>query len=137
MRTYSCNSPQAAGRIVAIALLADGHLSSDELSALYRARIADRLGLAPGEFGAILQGLCEDLMTSGSHLNWSDACKVDSDVMQQVMRELEDPALRAEVLNLCCVAVYADHHVAESEQAMLTSLSNAWQAQPWQRLLAS
>jgi hypothetical protein len=136
MRTYSCNSPQAAGRIVAIALLADGHLSSDELTALHRARIADRLGLAPGEFAAILQGLCEDLLTS-SHLNWSDACKVDSDVMQQVMRELEDPELRAEVLNLCYVAIYADRHVAETETALLGALSRAWQAHPWQRLLAS
>jgi hypothetical protein len=136
MRTYSCNSPQAAGRIVAIALLADGHLSSDELTALHRARIADRLGLAPGEFGAILQGLCEDLLMS-SHLNWSDACKVDSNVMQQVMCELEDPELRAEVLNLCYVAIYADRHVADTETALLASLSRAWQTHPWQRRLVS
>jgi hypothetical protein len=136
MRTYAFNSPKAAGRIVAIALLADGHLSSEELSALYRARIAERLGLAPGEFSAILQELCEDLLTT-SHLNWSDACKVDSNVMQQVMRELEDPVLRAEVLNLCHVAVYADRHVADTEAALLASLSRAWQAYPWQRQLAS
>ncbi|CAG9247586.1 TerB family tellurite resistance protein [Paraburkholderia unamae] len=135
MRTYTCNSPQAAGRIVAIALLADGHLSSEELAAVHRARIADRLGLAPGEFGTIVQSLCEDLLTS-SHLNWSDACKLDSDVMQQVMRELDDPALRAEVLTLCHVAVYADRHVAESEVALLASLGRAWQKEPWQRLLA-
>jgi hypothetical protein len=136
MRTYAFNSPQAAGRIVAIALLADGHLSSEELTALYRARIAERLGLAPGEFSAILQGLCEDLLMT-SHLNWSDACKVDSNVMQQVMHELEDPVLRAEVLNLCQVAIYADRHVADTEAALLASLSRAWQAYPWQRQLAS
>ena len=135
MRTYTCNSPQAAGRIVAVALLADGHLSSEELAAVHRARLADRLGLAPGEFGDILKGLCEDLQTT-SHLNWSDACKLDSDVMQQVMRELDDPVLRAEVLNLCHVAVYSDRHVAESEVALLASLSRAWQKEPWQRLLA-
>lgn len=136
MRTYSCNSPQAAGRIVAIALLADGHLSGDELTALHRARLAERLGLAPGEFGAILQGLCEDLQTN-AHLNWNDACKVDSDVMQHVMRELEDPVLRAEVLNLCYVAIYADRHIDDSETALLASLSRAWQTHPWQRQLAS
>ena len=135
MRTYTCNSPQAAGRIVAIALLADGHLSSEELAALHRARIADRLGLAPGEFGKIVQGLCEDLLTS-SHLNWSDACKLDSNVMQHVMRELDDPELRAEVLNLCHVAVYADRHVADTEVALLASLSRAWQQDLRQRLLS-
>ncbi|CAM2157337.1 MULTISPECIES: TerB family tellurite resistance protein [Paraburkholderia] len=136
MRTYTSNSPQAAGRIVAIALLADGHLSSSELSAVHHARIAERLGLEPGEFGAILQGLCEDLLVS-AHLNWSDACKLDSDVMQHVLRELQDPVMRAEVLNLCHVAVYADRHVADSEAALLAALSRAWQAHPWQRLLAS
>jgi hypothetical protein len=136
MRTYTSNSPQAAGRIVAIALLADGHLGSEELAAVHRARIAERLGLLPGEFGAIMQGLCEDLLTS-AHLNWSDACKLDSDVMQHVMCELEDPALRAEVLSLCLVAVHADRHLAESEAALLVALSNAWRAHPWQRLLAS
>ena len=31
MRTYPTNSPQAAGRIVALALLADGHLSKAEV----------------------------------------------------------------------------------------------------------
>lgn len=135
MRTYSCNSPQAAGRIVAIALLADGHLSSDELAALYRARLADRLGLKPGEFGSILQSLCEDLLTS-SHLNWHDACRLDSDVMQQVLRELQDPRLREEVMNLCYVAVYADNHLTEDEAAIVGSLAKSWQMQPWQRQLA-
>ncbi|QGZ63688.1 tellurite resistance TerB family protein [Paraburkholderia acidisoli] len=136
MRTYTCNSPQAAGRIVAIAMLADGHLSNDELVAVHRARVAERLGLAPGEFGSIMQGLCEDLLLTNAHLNWSDACKLDSDVMQQVMLELDDPALRSKVLNLCHVAVYADGHVAETETALLAALSRAWQEEPWQRLLA-
>jgi hypothetical protein len=136
MRTYRSNSPQAAGRIVAIALLADGHLSANELAAVHRARIADRLGLAPREFSTILQDLCEDLLTS-AHLNWSDACKLDSDVMQQVMCELEDPVLRAEVLSLCLVAVHADRHLADGEAELVSALATAWRAQPWQRLLAS
>ncbi|WP_028223430.1 tellurite resistance TerB family protein [Paraburkholderia oxyphila] len=136
MRTYTSNSPQAAGRIVAIALLADGHLCTRELAAVHRARMADRLGLAPGEFGTILQDLCEDLLTN-AHLNWSDACKLDSNVMQQVMCELEDPALRAEVLSLCLVAVHADRHLTDSEAELVNALANAWRAHPWQRLLAS
>ncbi|WP_322104599.1 TerB family tellurite resistance protein [Paraburkholderia sp. J41] len=136
MRTYLHNSPQAAGRIVAIALLADGHLSNEELVAVHRARIAERLGLAPGEFGSIMQGLCEDLLLTNAHMNWSDACKLDSDVMQQVMHELDDPALRSKVLSLCHVAVYADGHVADTEVALLATLGRAWQDEPWQRLLA-
>ncbi len=36
MRTYPTNSPEAAARIVALALLADGHLSLIEIDALER-----------------------------------------------------------------------------------------------------
>jgi uncharacterized tellurite resistance protein B-like protein len=136
MRTYTSNSPQAAGRIVAIALIADGHLHSSELAAVHRAHIAERLGLAPGEFSTILRDLCEDLLAN-ANLNWGDACKLDSDVMQQVLHELEDPVLRAEVLSLCLVAVHADRHLSDSEAELLAVLSKSWQAHPWQRLLAS
>jgi hypothetical protein len=136
MRTYISNSPQAAGRIVAIALLADGHLNSSELAAVHRARIAERLGLAPGEFSTILRDLCEDLLTN-ANMDWSDACKLDSDVMQQVLLELEDPGLRAETLSLCLVAVHADRHLSQSEADLLAVLSKSWHAHPWQRLLAS
>ncbi len=136
MRTYTSNSPQAAGRIVAIALLADGHLNSSELAAVHRARIAERLGLAPGEFSTILRELCEDLLTN-ANMDWSDACKLDSDIMQQVLLELEDPVLRAEVLSLCLVAIHADRHLSDRETQLLAVLSKSWQANPWQRLLAS
>ena len=36
MRHYPRNSPQAAGRILALALLSDGHLSKRELDMLDR-----------------------------------------------------------------------------------------------------
>jgi hypothetical protein len=57
-----CDSPQAVGRLVALSLLADGHVSSAELKALGAARLTERLGLAPGELQTIVQDLCEDLV---------------------------------------------------------------------------
>ena len=36
MRTYPTNSPQSAARIVALTLVADGHVSPEELDALER-----------------------------------------------------------------------------------------------------
>ena len=45
MRTYPTNSPQAAARVVALATLADGHLSRSELGAL------DRLGAGEHRVG--------------------------------------------------------------------------------------
>ena len=45
MRHYPPNSPHAAGRIVAMALLADGHLSRLELDVLDRMELHTQLGL--------------------------------------------------------------------------------------------
>src|SRR5271168_4265657 len=112
MRTYRCDSPQAAGRLVALSLLADGHVSSAELKALGAARLTERLGLAPGEFQTIVQDLCEDLM-SVAHLNWGDRCQPDSEVMHHLIAELRDPQTRAEVMSLCRVAVEADRHITQ------------------------
>ena len=61
MRTYSVNSPQAAARIVALALTSDGHVCSSEERALETLDIAGELGLAPAQFAQIVQTLCEDL----------------------------------------------------------------------------
>jgi hypothetical protein len=129
MRTYRCNSPQAAGRLVALSLLADGHVSSDELKALGDARLTERLGLAPGEFETIVQGLCEDLM-SVAHLNWGDLCQPDSEVMQQLITELRDPGTRAEVMSLCRIAIEADRHIAQGEFSLLRAFAKAWEVSP-------
>ena len=45
MRNYPRNSPQAAARIVALLLIADGHVSRSEMDALYGRDIERELGL--------------------------------------------------------------------------------------------
>ena len=62
MRHHPRNSPAAAARLVALALIADGHVCRSELAALRQAGAETALGLAPGELGEVLQGLCEDLL---------------------------------------------------------------------------
>lgn len=44
MRSYPRNSPQAAARIVALLLIADGHVSRSEMDALYGRDIEHELG---------------------------------------------------------------------------------------------
>jgi hypothetical protein len=126
MRTYTNNSPQAAARLVALALLADGHAGSEELDALENARVCQRLGLRAEEFHAVMQGLCEDLL-SASHMNWGNLCRPDSDVLQHLAGELTDPLKRVEVLELCRIAAQADRYIAEGEFLLLNALANAWQ----------
>jgi hypothetical protein len=125
MRSYPHDSPQAAARVVALSVLAGGHLCSSELKALERAGISERLGLYPGEFQHIIQGLCEDLMST-SHLNWGDLCQPQSGTMTQLLSELNDRRLREEVISLCIAAAQADHHISEHEFAVLVVFAATW-----------
>jgi hypothetical protein len=126
MRTYKSDSPQAAARLIALALLADGHVGSNELDALDEARLSNRLGLAQGEFRTIMRDLCEDLMST-SHLNWGNLCRPESDVMRHVIFELRDPMMRTEVIDLCKTAMLAEEPVSEHEYALLHAFAQAWQ----------
>ena len=62
MRNYPRNSPHAAARLVALALIADGHACRTEFEALARLQVERELGLPNGEMARIVQDLCEDLL---------------------------------------------------------------------------
>ena len=47
MRHYPTNSPEAIGRIIAIALMADGAIDSGELAALEKKGVINKIGLNP------------------------------------------------------------------------------------------
>ena len=54
MRTYPSNSPQAAARIVALTVLADGDISKTELELLDRLAVHEQLGLDRDELHDVL-----------------------------------------------------------------------------------
>ena len=105
MRTYPTNSPQAAARIVALTLAADGHVSSAELAVLERVDAYRQLGITPPQMRAVLQDFCEDLLVA-QQSTWADACHIEPRTIAQLMAEIDEPALRMSVLRLC-VAVSA------------------------------
>lgn len=126
MRTYPRNSPHAAARIVALALLADAHLSKTETEALERLQVARRLGLAPNELYAVLHDFCADLLAT-SHLAWSDACRIDEATLKALLDEIDEPALQRELLELCTELVAADGHLAEGEALVLSAaVARGW-----------
>ena len=124
MRTYPNNSPQAAARIVALAMLADGHLCKTELDLLERMDAIARLGLQPRELQAIVHAFCEDLYAT-SHRTWKAAC-LDPGTLAALLAEVDDPALRSEVLAICVAVTAADGHVAEGETLILMTASELW-----------
>ena len=126
MRTYSSNSPQAAARIVALTMLADGHVCHREMQALDALQAAERLQLAPGQLQAVLRDLSEDLLSS-AYLQWGSTCQIDERTLGALLAEVSDPALRATTLTLCRQLVQADGHYSPAEERLMARLAQHWQ----------
>lgn len=125
MRTYPRNSPQAAARIVALAMLSDGHLTMRELDVLDRLDAPAQLGLGRADLNAVLHGFCDDLLASAAH-GWADACRMDACTLAGLLAEVDDPTLRLTVLQLCVQVVEADDHLAEGESTLLVAAVEHW-----------
>jgi uncharacterized tellurite resistance protein B-like protein len=127
MRTYPHNSPEAAARILALVLIADGHACHSEFEALNQADGVRHLGLVPQKMSTVVQALCEDLRMEGFdgrtvHSHLGDA------LVSALLAEVDEPRLQAQVLRLAGKVVRADQHVSDGEVEMLEALSRAWQA---------
>ncbi|MDP1782395.1 TerB family tellurite resistance protein [Hydrogenophaga sp.] len=129
MRTYSVNSPQAAARLLAMALVADGNYALSEIRALDRLDAARQLGLPPQDLKAVIDAFCEDLLL-GAHGEWLGSSQLDAATRQALLAEVTDPGLRETIVALCEAVVEADGHLAEGETAMLDSLTHAWRKMP-------
>lgn len=125
MRSYPTNSPEAAARIIALTMLADGHLSQSELDVLRLGGGLEPLGLEHGCLHDVVHALCEDLL-HGAQVSWSDTCRVDPHTLSQLLSEIDDPTLRERVLALCVQVAGADDHVSDGESLVLTHAVEQW-----------
>ena len=125
MRRYPVNSPQAAARIVALTVIADGDIGDAEIAWLDRLVVHEQLGLARHELHTLLDTFCEDLLSSGQ-LQWADACPVDERTLADLMGEIQDPALRLKLLSLCVELAEVDAHVDEGESTVLVAAVEHW-----------
>lgn len=125
MRSYPTNSPQAAARIIALTVVADGDIGEPEIEWLDRLAVHDQLGLARHELHALLDTFCEDLLSS-DQLKWADACPVDERTLADLMGEIQDPAMRLKLLRMCVELAQSDAHVAEGESIVLSAAVEHW-----------
>lgn len=123
MQSYPTNSPQAAARVLAMALVADGHYSMSELKAVDRLDIPGQLGLSAEDFKAILDTFCHDLLATADG-QW--CAGVPAEVRQQLLAEVQDPGLRARLREQCETIMQADGHMADGETELLDALAGAW-----------
>ena len=129
MRTYPTNSPQAATRLLAMALVADGNYSMTEIRALDRLEAPRRLGLPADEIKSVIDDFCQDLLNAAQG-DWGGSAQLDDTTRQALMNEVQDPALRLQIMELCEAVALADGHLAEGEAHMLDALLKAWRLTP-------
>lgn len=125
MRNYPRNSPQAAARIVALVLIADGHVCCSEDKALDKVDIARELGLHAREFKRIVQTLCEDYVLGTIHTGQAPT-PVSESVFAALMAEIDEPHLQRTLLRVCLEVVNADGHWADGEMAVLAAALRYW-----------
>ena len=125
MRSYPVDSPQAAARIVALTVVADGDIGKAEIEWLDLLAVHEQLSLARHELHALLDTFCEDLLSS-DQLKWADACPVDERTLAELMGEIADPALRLKLLRLCVELAEVDAHVTEGESIVLVAAVEHW-----------
>ncbi len=125
MRDYPVNSPQAAARIVLLALVADGHLSHTDMDAVHRLHIAEQLGMDGPDWHEVLTSFCQDLLLS-SRTSWMDVSRLDIDVLEHMMSEIVDTRLQRKVLRLCRSLAEFDGPVSQSESMMLDTAVGQW-----------
>jgi uncharacterized tellurite resistance protein B-like protein len=134
MRHYPRNSPQAAARLLALVMIADGNVCRSEVEAIRDRGGETSLGLPPGGFSQVLQSLCEDLL-NGAQAGGSLSACLDDDLLDALMRDVDDPALQSLVIEAMAAAVAADGHLADGEQVVLQALHRNWR-QPQTAALA-
>lgn len=125
MRAYPRNSPEAAARIVALVLIADGHVCRSEFDALHRLDAPRVLGLPADGLPAIVQTLCEDLLMADP-CNGAMSSTLDDASLASLMAEVDDPALQRKVLTLALAAARADRHLADGETLVLNAAHRHW-----------
>lgn len=125
MRSYPRNSPEAASRVVALVLIADGHVCRSEIAALRHLQVEQKLGLAPGSFAQVVHALCEDLLM-GAYRSDSMMCSVDGRTLASLLAEVDDPALQAEVLRLAGAVAEADQCLAQAEALVMAAAHRNW-----------
>ncbi|RZL39900.1 MAG: TerB family tellurite resistance protein [Rubrivivax sp.] len=125
MRTYFTDSPEAAARIVALVLVADGHVCRSEIDALNHLNIERELGLPAGGFAQQIQTLCEDLL-AGAGASGSIVSGVDELTLAAFMAEVQQPELQRTVMKLARAAANADLHLADGEFVVLNAARQHW-----------
>lgn len=128
MRSYPRNSPEAAARILALLLVADGHVCSSETATLEALGYKEGLDISDHAFQAVMQSLCEDLYLACAGGAIMDS--VNDALLESLLAEIDEPALQRTVLRLATAVCGADNRIAEAESRILEAARRCWDTAP-------
>ncbi len=123
VRSYPTNSSHAAGRIVALALIVDGEIGPAEAQTLEKLEATKRLGLTPEQWDEVVHDLCADLL--GPARLQDEGC-IPAELLEGMLDELDNVALRRLVLRLSSAVVHADGRIDEGESLVLVAAMERW-----------
>ncbi len=123
MRTYDTNSPEASARLLALAMVVDGHLAPSELQVLDDVPALRELGIDWTLFTAVLDELCEDML--GGTVR-DGAIEIGPDLQDELLAEITDPALQRKLLAAMLNIVVADARVARAERLLVSRAGKCW-----------
>ncbi len=137
LRAYPIDSPQAAARVLALALLADGSLQLSEFSALGRRGTLARLGITEPDFNEVIDELCVDLLLDGA-ASASGYFVIGRDALRRIVGDIDDPAMQRKLLRGVLDIVHADGVLAGGEAVLLSVAAECWDIDPFDsyRILA-
>ena len=127
LRNYPANSPHAGARLIALALLADGRIDSQELEDLSRRRAYSRLGLSRDDFFQVLCDFCNDLSSTP---NRGDDYLITPAMLEAMFAEITEPAQRQALLRQILEVIRSDGRLAAGEARLFWNAVDAWKLAP-------
>ena len=131
MRHYPTNSPEAIGRVLAIAMMADGAIDSSELAALEKKEIINKIGLDPERFDRMFYEYYEDLLASARRVP-SGQLELDGATIGLLFDEIRDPELQKLALRSMLDIVNADCQLNGSEAVLVAQAFRHWQIERYE-----
>ena len=126
MRHYETDSASAAGRLVALCMVVDGNMAPSELQALQRSRLLDYIDIDIDTFHDLVDELCRDMLsTSVKH----EHVVIDEQTIDALLGEIQDPALRRQLLRSMWNIADADGVLADAEAKLLSRACSVWSAE--------
>jgi len=129
MRTYASDSPKAVCRLLALAMIVDGHLAPSELRALRHSGILQRVGVDEAVFDEVVQEVCEDLLATADRRCASEV-EIDGRMLDALLRDIVDPALQMTLMKAMLDIVHADEVLDGRESLLIQRGFKAWGAPP-------